>query len=154
MQGLARIIQEQLALSPEEMGALQETMQSFREDRQTLAMEQASLRHRLRDPALGQITDDEAREILSGLVKAQEEELALYKKEQEALLKVLSPGQLVQFYRIRDEWGQRIQQMRQRRGPGGPPGGEFLETIGSGGVAEGSYGFPAPGARMEGWILR
>ncbi len=154
MQGLARMIQEQLALSSEEMAALQETMQSFREDRQTLAMEQAALRHQLRNPALRQITDDEAREILSGLVRAQEEELALYKKEQEALLNVLSPGQLVQFYRIRDEWGQRIQQMRQRRGPGGPPGGGFPETVGSGSVPEGSYGFPAPGTPWEGWILR
>ena len=160
MQGLSRLMQEQLGLSQEELNALQRTMQSFRENRMALAMEQASLRHRLRDPALAEMSQEEAREILAGMVRVQEEELALYRKEQGALLEVLSPQELVQFYRIRDEWGQEIQRMRQRRGPGGggmpggPPGVSFPDAGGS--VWPGALGsaWPLGGSGITPWPER
>lgn len=148
MEGLFRMVQEELDLSQEEMASLQKTMQSFREGRRALAMDQASLRHRLRRSALGEISEGEAREILAGMVRVQEAELDLYRKEQEELLNVLSPRQLVGFYRIRDEWGQRIQQLRQRRGPGGPgagPGGSLPSRGGPVWPSGGSGGFPARG---------
>lgn len=116
-------------------------------------MEQASLRHRLRDPALEEVAPGEAMEILNGLVRAQEDELALYKKEQTELLTVLSPAQLVQFYRIRDEWGQRIQQMRQRRRPGGPPGGLSPNPGGSGRGPGGSDDGRGLELTLEDWLF-
>ena len=112
-QGLARLVQNQLGLTQEQMPPLQEVMQSFREDRRAIGQAQAALRYRLRNPALGELSDDGAREILAEMVRVQEAELDLYRREQERLLTVLSPNQLVRFYRVREEWGQRIQEMRQ-----------------------------------------
>jgi hypothetical protein len=97
-------------------------MRSFREDRQGLNQAQATLRYSLRDPSLEQMDEAQARELLGEMIRVQEAELELYRREQQSLLTVLSPNQLVRFYRIRDEWGQRLQRLRQGGGPGGPPG--------------------------------
>jgi hypothetical protein len=121
-QGFARMVQGRLDLTAEELLSLQRVMQSFRTDRQALNQAQASLRHRLRDPALAALTDEASMEILEEMIHLQEAELDLYRREQAQLLTVLTPKQLVLFYRIRDEWGQRIQQLRQRGGPRGPGG--------------------------------
>jgi hypothetical protein len=133
-QGFARLVQSQLGLSQEQLTSLQAVMQTFREDRQAVNRAQASLRYRLGDPALADLTDDAAREILAEMIRAQEEELDLYRREQAQLLTVLSPSQLVRFYRLREEWGRRIQELRQPGGPRGPgvPGGGSRGTLGSG----------------------
>ena len=124
-QGFGRMVQTQMGLDQNELRGLQEVMQSFREDRQALNQDQASLRFGLRDPALPGMAHEDAMAILDEMVRLQEVELELYRKEMVELLKVLSPVQVVQFYRIRDEWGQRIQRLRQGGGPGGlgGPGG-------------------------------
>ena len=140
-QGLARIVSEELGLAPEEMASVQAVMQGFREERQAVNRAQASLRYRLRDPALPDLTDDAAKEILAEMIRAQEAELDLYRREQAQLLTVLSPGQLVRFYGIREAWGRRIQEPRQPggRGPGGgPPGMGVGPTVGFGGMGPGS----------------
>ncbi len=67
-------------------------MQSFQEERQALNRAQASLRYRLRDPALPDMEEDEARALIQEMVDLQQRELDLYKREQAELLKVLSPG--------------------------------------------------------------
>ncbi len=121
-QGFARLVQGQLGLDPTQLSSLQGVMQSFREDRQGLNQAQATLRYRLRDPGLEEMDEAQARELLAEMIRVQEAELELYRREQESLLTVLSPNQLVRFYRIRDEWGQRLQRMRQGGGAGGPPG--------------------------------
>lgn len=120
-QGFAGLVQAQLDLSPEQLSSLQGVMQSFREDRQTVNQAQAALRYRLDDPGLPDLTDDAAKELLAEMIRVQEAEVDLYRREQAQLLTVLSPNQLVRFYRLREEWGRRIQEMRQPggRGPGG-----------------------------------
>jgi hypothetical protein len=122
-QGFARLVQAQLDLPPEQLSSLQEVMQSFREDRQTVNQAQAALRYRLDDPGLPDLTDDAAKELLAEMIRVQEAEVDLYRREQAQLLTVLSPNQLVRFYRLREEWGRRIQEMRQPGGPRGPGGG-------------------------------
>jgi hypothetical protein len=122
-QGFARVVQNQLDLTQEQLGSLQSVMQSFREDRQAINRGQASLRYRLGDPGLPGLTDDAAKEMLSEMIRLQEAELDLYRREQAQLLTVLSPNQLVRFYRLREEWGRRIQELRQPGGPRGPGGG-------------------------------
>jgi len=155
MEGLSRIVKQRLGLSDGELAALQETMQSFREDRRALAMDQGSLRHQLRNSVMDGMSEEEARDILKEMVRLQEAELDLYRREQEELLKVLSPVQLVQFYRIRDEWGQRIQQMRQGRGPGGrggAPGGVDPGAAGSPWTLGGREGGPMSDPWSGGWL--
>jgi hypothetical protein len=122
-QGFARLVQAQLDLTQEQLSSLQEVMQSFREDRQAVNQAQAALRYRLDDPGLPDLTDGAAREILAEMIRVQEAEVDLYRREQAQLLTVLSPNQLVRFYRLREEWGRRIQEMRQPGGPRGPGGG-------------------------------
>jgi len=121
--GFQRSIQNQLGLGQETMQSLQGLMQSFQEERQVLNRAQGSLRYRLRDPALRDIGEDEARSILKEMVDVQQRELDLYRREQEELLKVVSPVQLIRFYGLRDDLGLRVQQLRQGRGQGGGPGG-------------------------------
>jgi uncharacterized membrane protein YgcG len=67
--------------------------------------------------------EDEAKALIQEMVDLQQCELDLYKKEQEELLLVLPPVQLIRFYRLRDDMGQRVQQLRQGRGRGGSRGG-------------------------------
>ncbi len=118
-----QMIRNQLGLSEEQMRGLQVVMQSFQEERQSLSQVQASLRYRLRDPGLPEFSDVEARGVLQEMIRLQEEELALYKREQERLLTVLNPKQLLLFYRYREDLGRRIQELRQGRGGGMGPGG-------------------------------
>lgn len=126
-QGLARLVAEELGLTPDQVASVQSVMQGFREERQSVNRAQASLRYRLRDPALPDLADDAARAILAEMIQVQEAELDLYRREQAQLLTVLSPTQVVRFYGIREAWGQRILELRQGggRGPGGPPGMGF-----------------------------
>ncbi len=140
-QGFHRLVQTQLGLAKEDLAALQGVMQVFRGDRQAVNQAQGALRYRLRDPGLGEISDEGAMEILGEMIRLQEAELDLYMREQTELLTVLSPKQLVRFYRVRDDWGRQIQQVRQRRGPGGP-GGVGGRT---GGVSGRTGGVGTPG---------
>jgi len=121
--GFQRSIQNQLQLDQGQVQALQGITQSFEEERSDLSLAQASLRHRLRDPALRDLAEDDARAFLQEMVALQERELDLYKREQAELLNSLTPVQLVRFYRLRDDMGQRVQRLRQGRGQGGGRGG-------------------------------
>lgn len=142
--GFGGMVRDQLDLEAEELASLQAVMQSFREDRQTLNQDQASLRYRLRDPALQELAEEDARAVLAEMVRVQEVELELYRREQAELLTVLNPRQLVQFYRIREDWGQRIQQLRRGGGPGGPggPGGTVGRPGGTGGSMDWGESLP------------
>jgi len=121
--GFQRSVQAQLRLDPEQLQSVQAIMQSFQEERRALNRAQASARYRLRDPALPDMGEDEAMALIQELVDLQQRELELYKAEQGELLKVMSPVQLLGFYRMRDDLGQRVQELRQGRGPGGGQGG-------------------------------
>lgn len=121
-QGFHRSIQNQLGFDQAKMIAVQGVMQSFQEERQVLNRAQASLRFRLRDPALKDMPEEEARGFLQEMVNLQRQELELYQKEQDELLKILTPVELILFYRAREDLGQRVQQLRQGRGQGGGTG--------------------------------
>jgi hypothetical protein len=117
------MVKTQLGLTDEKLQAVEGVMQSFQNERMTLGRNQASLRHRLQDPVLLDISEEDAQEILREMVSLQEREIELYRREQEQLLTHLSASQLVRFYALREQMGRRMQQLRQGRGgPGGPPG--------------------------------
>jgi hypothetical protein len=139
-QGFNRSIQAQLGWDQAKMQRFQEVMRAFQQNRSELSRAQASLRHRLRDPALVDLGEEDARALLQEMVDLQQQELDLYKREQAELLNHMTPVELVRFYRLRDSLGQRVQQLRQGRGQGGGMGG-------IGGVG------PAPGGRGTGGRL-
>lgn len=150
-QGFGRAIQNQLGLDAETLRSIQGVMQSFQEDRRSLNQAQASLRYRLRDPGLPNLSEEDARSLLQEMVVLQERELDLYRREQAELLKFLSPLQLLRFYRAREELGQRVQQLRQGRGGGGPGGG-LMPGMGAG-PGGGIGGAPPPAAMGGGGRL-
>ena len=111
-------LKTRLGLSDDQVQAMETVMQSFQSDRQALGMAQASLRHRLQDPALSTIGDEEASVLLQEMVQLQERELDLYRREQEQLLVHLTASQLLGFYSLREDMGRRVQELRQGRGGG------------------------------------
>lgn len=121
--GFQRSIQSQLQLDEAKVQSIQGITQAFQTERSTLNRAQSSLRYRLRDPALRDMEEAAATALLKEMVDLQQQELDLYKREQAELLKVLTPVELVRFYRLRDDLGQRVQEARQGRGQGGGRGG-------------------------------
>jgi len=125
--GFGQVVRSRLGLSQEKLVALQGVMSSFQKDRMELNRAKAALRYRLQEPALQGVPDAQARRVLREMVQLQEQELDLYRREQEELLNVLSPTQLVRFYGLRESLGQQVQDLRLGRGlgrgPGGGPGG-------------------------------
>jgi hypothetical protein len=125
-------IRTRLGLDAEKLRAVQGVMQTFQAERQTLNRAQTSLRYRLRDPALASLSDEAARALLQETLSLQERELDLYRREQARLLEVLTPPQLVLFYSLRDELGQRIQQLRLGGGGAGVLGDAPVGGLGGG----------------------
>ncbi len=121
--GFQRSIQNQLQLDEAKVQSIQGITQSFQTERSALSRAQASLRYRLRDPALPDLAEADATGLLKEMVDLQQQELDLYKREQAELLKVLTPVEVVRFYRLREDLGQRVQRVRQGMGQGGGRGG-------------------------------
>ncbi len=128
------LIREELGIDEATSTALRETMESFMGERRDLAMRQAELRRRL--GSSGTLLDEAgAREVLDEVVAVQRAEVDLLAREQEALLGILSPPQLVRFYTLRERFGERVRTLRggpagTRRGGGGPGGGPGAEWPG------------------------
>ncbi len=110
--------QRQLALTDSEVGALRETLAWSDGQRRAIAVENQDLNRRSQALSLdGNV--GEAQAILDARVRLQEREATLFREEQERLLDVLTPPELVRFYRLRAELNRRILQLRQQR-PGNP----------------------------------
>jgi hypothetical protein len=138
--GFFRQIQTQLQLDQAQVASLQSVTRSFQQERMTLNRAQATLRHKLRTPGLVDLPEEEARALLQEMVTLQEQELDLYRREQAEFLKLVTPVQLIRFYRLREDLGQRVQQLRQGRGQGGGRGG----GVGGLGMPNGTW---TPGGR-------
>ncbi len=118
----AQMMQQRLGLSAEESERLDSTVESFMERRQRLVAEEQALRMRMESIALDQkLTEAEARTLLSRMQELRDEEVRLFRAEQEALMSVLTPVQLVRFHAMREQLGRRIQQLRGGMGPMGGP---------------------------------
>lgn len=120
----ALMIRQRLSLTEEQAERLDSAMESFTDRRQRLFQEEQSLRSRrdaiLLDP---EPSREEAGELLRRMGELRSEEARLFQEEQEALLEILDPVQLVRLHAMREQLGQRVQQLRRGGGPPGPPGG-------------------------------
>lgn len=125
-----RAVKTRLDLSDAEMEEVQAIFRTFAAERQELAREEQVLRRSL-GPALRETREDlseaEAREVLNHLVALRVREAQIFRQEQEALLEILTPTEVVRLYQLREAFANRIMQMRGRGpgrpGGGGPPGG-------------------------------
>lgn len=115
---MGRMMQERLGLEEEQAEDLAGVVQDFDGRRRELfSLEQATRR---RVEALlreGSADQDEAAELLERMAQLRLQEAELFRDEQEALLDVLTPAQVLGLQALRQELGQRIRALR--GGPGG-----------------------------------
>jgi len=121
-QRFEQLMFRELGLDEESGRVVAETLRSFRPARAELAQRRRRLQRRMEGTG-ALLAEDEAREVLAGLAGLAREEADLLVQEQSALLEILSPPQVVRLYGLREAFGARLRQLRDRRGPGGSPGG-------------------------------
>ncbi len=116
---MARMIQERLELDDAQAEALSAVVRGFDGRRRELGRAETAVRRRVEALMLeGGEDDAEAQRLLARMIELRAEEAQLFALEQEALLEVLSPIQVLQLQSLREDLGQRI---RSLRGGNGPP---------------------------------
>ena len=121
---MGRVMRERLGLDEEQAARLSAVVQDFDGQRRELfALEQAT-RRRVEALLLeGGNDQDEARELIGRMGELREQEAEVFRSEQEALLAVLTPVQVLRLQELRQDLGQRIRALGGRNGaPGAEPG--------------------------------
>lgn len=119
-----QIIQQRLGLTEETAQELSEAMEGFQGSRMQLMRQEQALRRRVEAVVLeGGVSEDESAGLLSRLVELKEREVELFRSEQEALMRVLTPFQLLQFHQLREQLNDRVRAMGQQPGMRRPGGG-------------------------------
>ncbi len=108
-----QMVKQRLGLDDEQAQRLNETVMSFQEDRMSLWREEQAVRKRV-EALLLEGGDDqaEARALLQRMQELRMEEARLGQTEQDKLLEVLTPAQVLRFQSMREEMGQRIRRLR------------------------------------------
>ena len=122
----ARMIKRELALSDEDAAVLSETTASFRARRSELAREERRTRIQV-DSVLLSGDDAQASRLLVNLSELAMREAELLREEQERLLDIITPMQVLRYMLLREELGARVRGLARRpQGPGvdgrGPEG--------------------------------
>ncbi len=95
----------------------------MQEERRALQMRELALDRRLRGTGVF-LSDEQSAEALDEFIAIKREELRLLEAEHVRLGEVLEPPQLLRFYSLREEMGERIRRLRGgERGPRGAPYG-------------------------------
>ena len=120
------LVRETLDLTDDQVQQLQDVVEDFRGRRVDFSQRERSTRVRVgRFGARGgggELTEEEASEILAEMLELSGDEATLFREEQEAFLQILSAPQVVRFIVMRQQLGDRIRALRGGRG-GGPQGG-------------------------------
>jgi len=134
---MGRLMRGRLGLDEAEAERLSEVVTGFDGRRRELfAQEQAARRRVEAVLREGSDDEDEARELITRMWELRQEEAELFREEQEALLDVLTPIQVLRLQELRQDLGQRI------RALGGGRGGRSGVAPGAG-----SSRGPGPGSR-------
>ena len=137
---MAVMMKEQLGLTDEQSEALSQAVRSSDEERRTLARQEQALRRRAEALMLEGGDDDvEATELMARMLELRQQEVDLFRVEQERLLEILDPAQVLHYQLLREQLGDRIR--RFRGGRGGPGQGMMPDS----GYARGNFGFRDPG---------
>ena len=119
---MGRLMRERLGLDQDQEARLSAVMQDFDGRRRELAGQEQAARRRVQAVLLEGGTDnDEARALITRMWELRAQEAQLFRSEQEALLDVLSPVQVLRLQELRQELGQRIRALGGGRGDV-PPG--------------------------------
>lgn len=128
---MGRVMRERLGLTDEQATRLSEVTQNFENERRELFSLERAARRRVEALLLeGGTNQDEARELITRMGDLREREARLFREEQEALLDVLTPLQVLRLQELRQDLGRRIRalggrdgQPRAGAGQGGNHGG-------------------------------
>ena len=116
------LVREDLGLGEDQWRRLQGAVGDFRTRRLEFLQSERNTRARvgrLGGPAGGQqLTEVEASAILAEMLELGDEEATLLREEQEALLRILSPQQVVRYLVMRQQLGDSVLRLRGRGGPG------------------------------------
>ena len=116
------LVREDLNLGDDQMRRLQAAVGDFSTRRLDFAQSERGTRARvgrLGGPGGGQeLTEEEASAILAEMLELSDQQATLFREEQEALLEILSPQQVVHYLVMRQRLGDQIRGVRGRGGPG------------------------------------
>jgi len=118
---MGRMMQERLGLDEEAAARLSEVVQTFDGQRRELARREQETRRRVDSLITSGGDEEAARELLRLQAGLRVEEAQLFQAEQDALLGVLSPRQVLALQELREDLGRRIRALR-GGGRGGSPG--------------------------------
>jgi hypothetical protein len=114
-------VRERLGLDEEQARELNEAVMQFQEERLALQRRESALKRRLEGQgATGRrggavLADNTAREVLQEMLALENDETSLFNREQERLLELLTPSQLVSYYLLREQFAETL---RRARSPG------------------------------------
>jgi hypothetical protein len=121
------LVGTELGIDSVTAGALFAVVGEMQEERRALQMRESALNRRLRGTGV-YLSDQQSAEALDEFIAIKREELRLLEAEHVRLGEVLSPPQLLRFYSLREEMGERIRRLRGgERGPRGTPSGQPYE---------------------------
>lgn len=142
---MGRVMRERLGLSEEQSTQLSAVVEDFEGQRRELFQLEQATRRRVEALLLeGGNDQDEARELIGRMWELREQEAELFRTEQEALLDVLTPVQLLRLQELRQDLGQRIRALGGRNGQPGAGSGPARGGRIGGGLAPGR-GAPSGG---------
>lgn len=115
---MGRMIEERLSLDDAQAEALSNVVRGLEGRRHELRRAEMAVRRRVEAFMLESgVEDAEAQQLLTRMIELRAEEAQLYAEEQEALLEVLSPVQVLQLQSLREDLGQRIRSLMDGNGP-------------------------------------
>jgi len=130
---MAEMMQQRLGLTEDKGARLSEAVEEFEGQRRQLGRQEQALRRRVEALMLEGADDDtEATELLQRMSNLRLQEAELFRVEQEALLEVLTPVQVLGLQQMREQLGQRIQRLRGQPGRGSGRGDGRRGGIGRG----------------------
>ena len=118
---MGRMMRQRLGLDDDQAAKLSTVVQNFDGQRRELLNQEEATRRRVEALLLEGGTDQtEARELVGRMSDLRIQEAQLFQSEQQALLEVLTPTQVLQLQQLRQDIGRRI---RALGGPNGGPNG-------------------------------
>lgn len=119
----AELVKRRLGLTDEQERMVADVVGTFQDDRRALGRRQRDLRRRVRAMDLEdrprEVDPAQAQAVLQEMAAVRAEEVRLFRAEQEALLRVLTPVQVLQFHDLREDMADRIRRARGGRRGGG-----------------------------------
>ena len=110
-------VRERLGLTEEQARNLSNAVLEFQQERLELQRRESALKQRLERQGTGRrggamLADDQAREVLREMRALQNDETDLFNREHDRLLQLLTPGQLVGYYLLREQFAESLRRVR------------------------------------------